>query len=227
MATENSQVELQQKEITRLEKTLEAAISSQKETEKRLADMNEQAVKAKIETLTNDAADKQKKIDSLTTQVTAEQTARTEAEKKLAEAQAELKKVQEEVAKAKLETVKANRLSVIKEKLSLEGDAANDFYDTVAELSDEKFNKLVTATAKPKTDTTADNKNKDDAKDKAKDGNANNASASVLDNATPNKDAALNTNSSVNTNVQQTQASLADFMRNNYLNAGKKSNKAE
>jgi hypothetical protein len=217
----NAQVELLQSEIKRLEQTVNAATAKAADAEKRLNEMNEQTVKAKIESLTNDIKERDKKVESLTNQVTAEQNARTEAERKLTEANDNLKKAQEEVAKTKANAQKVSRLAVIKDKLGLADAEANDLYETVADLSDERFDKLIAVSAKKAT------QNNNNQTDKTKDDGAGNANAKVLDNV-QNKDGApaptLGTGTDVNDKVNQTQAALGSWVAENFLSR-KSSNK--
>jgi predicted nucleic acid-binding Zn-ribbon protein len=220
----DTNVELVQAENKRLESTLKAAQERAEAAEKKLHEMNANAVQAKLDNLNTEVKARDEKITSLNTQVDTEQKARTQAEAKVKELEGKVATLESDFAKQKAEQVKATRLGVIKAKLNFTDEDAGEFYETVAELSDEKFNKLVEKTpAKAAAQNTADDKSK-----KTDDTGKGGASAGVtdpkvLDNVTPEKKAGLGTDG-VNTTVEQTRANLSKFIGENFLGRKKKVN---
>lgn len=192
------QVDLLQNENKRLEQTLSAAVAAQKDAEKRLTEMNEQTVKAKIDGLTQEVKNRDDKITSLTTQVQTEQKARTEAEAKVADLDKKYVELQNEVAKVQAESKKTVRIAVISAELGKKPEEAVQFYDEhVADLnmSDERFTKFIAALKSEKTvKTTSEDK------------------TNVLGNAQPTgKTAPLGTEGVVN-DIEKTRAGLSTFL---------------
>jgi hypothetical protein len=221
MAAEVTQVELLQNENKRLEQTLSAAVAAQKEAEKRLTEMNEQTVKAKLDGLTQDVKARDEKISSLTTQVQTEQKARTEAEAKVGDLEKKNTELQGQLTKVQAESKKVARIATITTELALSAEDAHKFYDEeVADLnlSDERFTKLVATFKKNKGVTTppaVDNKKKTDAGDSTPD-------TKVLENAQPTDKTPPTGGQGVNNNVEQTRAGLGNFLAKNYLGGRRK-----
>lgn len=153
MPEEVTQLQLLQNENKRLENTLGAAVAAKDQAEKRLTEMNEQTVKAKIDGLTEDVKARDEKINSLNTQVQTEQKARTEAEVKIKELETKNVELQNQVNKVQAETKKVARVAYISTELGKNQAEAQTFYDEhVADLNlnDERFNKLVASYKVPK-----------------------------------------------------------------------------
>jgi hypothetical protein len=221
MAAEVTQVELLQGENKRLEQTLSAAVAAQKDAEKRLTEMNEQAVKAKIDGLAQDVKARDEKISSLTTQVQTEQKARTEAEAKVADLEKKNTELQGQINKAIADSKKVARIATITTELALNTADAQKFYDDeVADLnlSDERFTKLVATFKKNKGAATPPPPptNKTDAGDKT-------ADTKVLDNAEPTTNKTPPTGGEgVTNNIEQTRAGLGNFLAKNWLGGRRK-----
>jgi chromosome segregation ATPase len=204
-----------QAENKRLEQTLAAAEAARKDAEKRLVEMNEQAVKAKLDGLTADVKTRDEKITSLTTQVQTEQKARTDAEAKVAALEKEKADLQTEITKTQAAAQKTGRVATIVTELSMDNAAATKFYDEeVADLkmSDERFTKFIATLKANKTPTTAAKTSETATETPA-------SAQAALNNAAPNgtgKAAPLGTEG-VNSNVQATQAKLSSFLATNCL----------
>jgi hypothetical protein len=202
MAAEVTQIDLLQNENKRLEQTLNAAVAAQKEAEKRLTEMNEQTVKAKIDGLANDVKVRDEKIQSLTNQIQTEQKARTEAEAKVVELEKKYTELQGEITKVQAETKKNARIAVISAELGKKPEEAVQFYDEqVADLSmsDERFTKFIATLKAEKGVTTATSK-------------TNATVTDPLGKAEPTgKTAPLGTEG-VSTDVEKTRAGLASFL---------------
>ncbi len=198
-------------EIKRLENTLTSAIARAEAAEKKLQDMNAQAVQAKLDAFAADIKVRDEKITSLNAQIATEQKSRTEAEEKVKESTKQNTELQSQITKANAEKVRSTRLATIVSELKMVQADAEKFYDSdVADLnlSDERFTKFVT-TLKSQKSTVAE---------QAKKGNDD--AAKALENATADKKAPLGT-AGVDTNVEQTRANFSNFLRTNCLRRGK------
>lgn len=207
-----TQVDLLQNENKRLEQSLNAAVAAQKDAEKRLTEMNEQTVKAKMEALVQDVKVRDEKITSLTNQVQVEQKTRTDAESKVKELDTKVSELTTQVNKLTSDTQKSKRIGVIATELVMAPDAALKLYDDVVaslNLSDDSFNKFVdnikTNMSKKSTDTVKNDQTIATDTQKA------------LENA--NKDS-KNPPLGVNGTVEQTRAGLSTFLAKSCL--GKK-----
>ena len=219
----DTQIEFLQAENKRLENTCNQAIAKQQEIEKRLQDMNEQAVKSKMEAFATDIKTRDEKITSLTNQVETEQKARTEAQAKLAEKEKCAAELQAKLDEQTVAAQKNARISVVAAELSMDAKAAETFYNEEfldLKLSDERFNKLVATFKKSKASTPAKveptaaelAKAAEEAKAKA-DAETADAAKKVLENAqaTEAKTAKLGVDGVGNT-VEQTRANLSAFL---------------
>jgi hypothetical protein len=224
MASENTQVDLLKSENERLEKTVNAAVAKAEAAEKRLTEMNEQTVKAKIDGLTQDVKARDDKITSLTTQVQTEQKARTEAETKIAELTKQNTELQTKVATVEANAKKSTRIAVLSTELGMNAEDAGKFYDSdVADLnlSDDRFTKFVTTLKAQKGVTNTDDKAKAEAAAKAKAD-----AAKALENAQPTGEIPALGTDGVNNDVEQTRAAFGDFLATSCLRRGKKSQKS-
>jgi chromosome segregation ATPase len=173
--------------------------------------MNEQTVKAKIDGLNAEVKARDDKVTALTTQVQAEQKARTDAEAKVKELEKQYSDLKAEFTKVQSDSKQVSRVAHISAELSLNQTEAQKFYDDeVADLnlSDERFNKLVNSfkvKAAPKKD------------DSTKEKSAGTTTAAV-DNATSTgKTPPLGGDGGANKNIEQTRAGLSNFLGSKYL----------
>lgn len=217
MAGENIQLELLQKENDRLVKSVDAAVAKVSETEKRLAEMNEQAVKAKVDGLSAEVKSRDEKITSLNNQVKTEQDARTLAETKVKELEGKLVVLQEQVSKANSDRVKASRVAVITTELNKSQEDAVKLFETLADLSDDKFTALI-ASLKPTQQKSTETGEKKTPEQIALEAAA--SAQAALQNGTPDKTAPLGS-TGVTNNVEQTRVSFGKFLGQRFLSVGK------
>jgi hypothetical protein len=213
MADTNVQVEVLQKELASKESSLTTLAKKNEELEKRLNELNEKQVSAKITDLDSQIKSQNEKITSLQAQVAAEQAARTEAEAKLTKTTEELAKASKELAEANLEKSKATRVSQWVERTGVDHSVATKVVASLIKLDDEEFkNYLETQPAKAATETTKA------SDDKA---GANNADTKKLDEVQSDENTQAGAGSGVNTNVEATKANIASFLKKNYLRSSK------
>jgi hypothetical protein len=215
MAADVTQVDLLNDNIKRLEQTVTAANKRAEDAEKRLVEMNEQAVNDKLAAAASDIKTRDEKITSLNEQVKTEQTARTQAETKVNELTTELNELKAKLAKAETDAKKVGRIAVISSELGMNQADATKFYDEhVADLNlaDERFVKFV-ATFKthkaPKTD----------------EGKQTDSTQAALDNAQPNGKATPLGTPGVQNTTEQIRAGLSNFLGSKIL-SGTKNKKA-
>lgn len=210
MADNNTQVDLLQATVQRLEKTLEAAVARADAAEKQLVESKAQATQANIDHLNNEIKTRDDKINTLNTQVQTEQKARTEAETKVTDLEAKVGELTSQVNTAKAEQAKAKRVAVIVAELGkTQADAEKFYLEEVADLnmSDDRFNKFV-ATLKAQKPA-----NTDSTQSKQND----TTTSSPLDSAQAGKTAPLGTDNGVNTDVEKKRVALGSFISNSFL----------
>jgi hypothetical protein len=217
MAADVTQVDILNDNIKRLEQTVTAATKRAEEAEKRLAEMNEQTVKAKLDTAASDIKTRDEKITSLNEQVKVEQNARTQAETKVNELTAKLSELEAKLTKVEADSKKVGRINVISTELGMNQADATKFYDEhVADLNlgDERFVKLVATFKAHKAPATQQTQTQNDS------------TQAALDNAQPNgKAAPLGSAGVQNTTTEQVRAGLANFLGSNILSGTKNKKK--
>jgi hypothetical protein len=214
MAEPNTQVDLLQAEVKRLEQTLATVVAKEAEAQKQLHDMNAQTVQAKIDNLTNEIKSRDEKITTLTTQVETEQKARTEAETKVKQLETQVGEINTQINNVKAEQAKTKRVAVIVAELSKSQADAEKFYaEEVADLNmaDDRFTKFI-ATLKAQKPADAGKTSSDTT------------ASQTLDGAQAGKTAPLGTGDGVNNNVEQKRVALSSFLSNSFLH-GKRAQK--
>jgi hypothetical protein len=177
-----------QDRINSLEASLKTASEQNVSLQKQLSDLGQQQVQAKISGLEDEIKKRDEKVNSLSAQVTTEQTARTSAEKLIEELKISLSTANTTLNELKLKQVKADRVSKWVAKTGLEMTEAEKRVEKFLSLDDTTFDAVLeTQPGKQTTDSTT-------------------ASKDVLGNATPTPDAPLT--SSDNSGVNLVQSAL-------------------
>jgi chemotaxis protein histidine kinase CheA len=219
-------IEVLQNQIKSLESSLTAANNKNADFEKRLKELDEQRVQARVAGFETEIKNKDEKIAALTAQVQTEQTARTEAEKKLKDAETTLAKSQEEFNKVKAEQTKQSRLNKYISQTGATLEVATKALDKgwVSKLTDEEFDDFVKDQPKVQADDAAKKKAEEDAaaKQKADDEAAQAAqakkdTANALDNADKSKNTGT-VNAGVNKDIEKTRKGLSSYLGKTYLN---------
>lgn len=211
---ENTQIELLQNEIKRLETSVKAAVDKNADYERQLKDLDSKQVAARVSALEADIKTRDDKVAALAAQVKTEQDARTAAEAAVADANKKLAAVQAELSTIKTTEAKRARVAQWVERTGVEEAVATKAVDKLAKLGDDEFKEfLETQPAKAA------------ATPPAKSG-ADNADTKVLDSAKPEpKDAAALASAGVNKDVEATRAELSKYMAQNFLGKKKQAKK--
>ena len=223
-------LELLQSQIKNLESSLAAANSQNKDLEKRLKEMDEQRVTARITTLESDIKARDEKVTALNAQVETEVKARQSAEAKVKETAEALAKASDELTKVKTEQTKQGRIN---KWMSHTGASVEDAGKAVSKawvekLSETEFDEYLAEQPKAKAeDADAKAKAEEEAAAKAKAEAEKNGKVTTDDikNAEKEKTPPLAT-AGVN-NVEETRASLSKFIRKNYLGGRRVQEKTE
>ena len=228
MADTNTNEVVLAERLKSVESTLSAVNKKNEELEKRLQDSNEKEVQAKLSSLEAQVKSTNEKLASVEAQVKVEQTARTEAEAKLVVANKKASELETQVAQANAEKTKATRISAWVERTGSEQAVAAKTVDSLSKLSDEEFNNFLETQPTKASNEKTDDQKKKEADDKAKADAAAKAAQtdkSKLDNVETPKDATL-ANAGVDSGVEQTRASLSEYLGKSFLSKGRtKTNK--
>ncbi len=140
-------------QLTQAQVTLAGEIAARTEVEKQLKEINEKQYQGKLDTL----AAQVKAFENKQTELLNEAKANKDQLEKLTQDKANLevslKEANQKLADTEKDKVKAGRITEIKTKLGLDDVQADALYETVAEISDEKFAKFVAAAPKTVANT--------------------------------------------------------------------------
>jgi len=218
MAT--TELELLQKQLDETKSALKAEQAAKADVEKKLHEVDTKSVQAKVEELNKQLSETKAKFDEVLAKYNKSEED-LKKEKELGQkAKAELDEAIKKLAAIGAEQVKQNRILTLADKLGLNKEDATDLAETLADLSDEKFEKYVTKSAMSKEDKQKmmdeEKKKKDAEKAKA------DANPAVLDTAVANNDAG--SPRTPDNTLEQTRANIRNFYE---AARGRKDNKAE
>lgn len=201
-----NEIELLQNQIKSLEASVTAANNKNNEYEKRLAELNEKQVQARISDLETQIKARDEKVAAVTAQVQTEQTARADVEKKFKETSEKYTALEKEVDTLKASQAKTARVNAWVEHTGHEMSLASKLVDNFVKLSDEEFkNVLESQPAKAAVNTPPPP-----------------VKTEVLDKAVPEpKPAALSTGG-VDSGAEGLRQLLGEHIGKRYLKIGKK-----